>query len=61
MGRGIRNSQSETHGRVEKNLNGEQKLASDANDSQLYVQAYQTILAKELLINDLNEQDPKYF
>lgn len=61
MGRRTRELQSETQGRVEKSLNGEHKLASDDTDNQLYVQAYQAILARELLINDCNEQDPKNF
>ena len=61
MGRRTREMQSEAQGRVEKSLNGEQKLASERSESHLYVQAYQAILARKLLINDFHELDLKYF
>lgn len=61
MGRRTRELPHEAQGRVDKSLNGEQQLASDNADNQLYVQAYQAILARELLMNDWNEQDQKYF
>jgi hypothetical protein len=61
MGIRVSKQHIETQGRAENSVNGDQKVTSERSDSQLYMQAYQAILARELLINDFHEQDPKYF
>jgi hypothetical protein len=61
MGRRTSESQSDAQGRVETGMIGENKAASEVSNSQFYMQAYQAMLARELLINDLHEQDSKHF
>jgi hypothetical protein len=61
MGIRVSKQHIETQGRAENSVNRDQKATSERSDSQLTIQAYQTILARELLIGDLNEQNPKYF
>ena len=61
MGRRTSKSDNDTQDRVERSLKGDQQTAVDKSESQLQMLAYQAILARELLINDSNEQDPKYF
>ncbi len=61
MGRETRTSHNESHGRAVNHKNGERKTVADKSENRLYMQAYQAILARELLINDFNEQDRKYF
>ena len=61
MGRRSSKSDNDTQDRVKRCLNGDQQAVLDMSESQLQMLAYQAILARELLINDSNEQDPKYF
>ena len=53
--------QVETQGRGERVSRGEQKSPMDRSESRIDTEAYRTMLAKELLINDAQEDYGKYF
>ena len=61
MGRRTSKSDNDTQDRVKSSMQGDQQAIADKSESQLQMLAYQAILARELLINESNEQDPKYF
>jgi hypothetical protein len=55
MSRRVSKSQFETQGRGERVVNGEQKVSKEPSEAQTYTEDYQTMLARELLINDIQE------
>jgi hypothetical protein len=57
----VSKSQFETQGRGERALNGEPKMAPQRADSRTYTEAYQAILVKELLLNDVQDNAWKCF
>lgn len=61
MGRRTSKSDNDTQDRVKRSMNGDQQAIVEKSESQLQMLAYRAILARELLISDCNEQDPKYF
>ena len=61
MGRRTSKSDNDTQDRVKRSMKGDQQATVDKSESQLQMLAYEAILARELLISDSNEQDPKYF
>jgi hypothetical protein len=61
MSRRVSTSKFETQGRDKSSGNGEKKAVSESTQANRYSVAYQIILAKELLINDNQEEYTKYF
>ena len=61
MGRRTSKSDNDTQDRVKRSMKGDQQATVDKSESQLQMLAYEAILARELLISDSNELDPKYF
>jgi hypothetical protein len=57
----VSKSKIETQGRGEQLENGERKVSMEGSESRSYTEAYQAILARELLINDLQEEHSKSF
>lgn len=50
-----------TQGRKKTAVVGEHKFSSDLSELRAYTEAYQAMLARELLINNFEEEYCKYF
>ncbi len=57
----VSKSKIETQGRGEHVENGERKVSMEGSDSRSYTEAYHAILARELFINDIQEEHSKSF
>jgi hypothetical protein len=57
----VSKSKFETQGRGERAVEREQTMAPPRTKSQTYTEAYQAMLARELLIDDFQENYGKYF
>jgi hypothetical protein len=61
MNRRVSKSQFETQGRGERAVKREQTKPPLHTDSRTYTEAYQAMLARELLIDDFEGNYGKYF
>ncbi|MEJ2465718.1 MAG: hypothetical protein P8045_08420 [Candidatus Thiodiazotropha sp.] len=57
----VSKSKFETQGRGERAVEREQTMAPQHKDSRTYTEAYQAMLARELLIDDFQDNYGKYF